>query len=38
MKNVVEDRFKVAEDANYLLMQLSQMKKEIHVTMREFVA
>ena len=38
MKNAFEDRFKAPENKCSLLSQLSQMKKEMHEPMREFVA
>jgi len=38
MKIAFENRFKSAEDEHYLLAQLTQLKKEIHEPMREFVA
>lgn len=33
-----EERFKLPEDAHALLAQLTQLKKESHVPMREFIA
>ncbi len=38
MKNAFEDRFKAPENESSLFFQLSQMKKEMHEPMREFVA
>ena len=38
MKNAFEDRFKAPENECSLLLQLSQMKKEMHEPMREFIA
>ena len=38
MKNTFEDKFKAPENEGSLFFQLSQMKKEIHEPMREFVA
>ena len=38
MKNVFEDRFKTPKNKSSLFFQLSQMKKEMHEPMREFVA
>ena len=38
MKNAFKDIFKALENGCSLLLQLSQMKKEMHKSMREFVA
>ena len=38
MKNVFEDRFKTPKNESSLFFQLSQMKKEMHEPMRDFVA
>lgn len=38
MKNAFEGRFKAPENECSLFSQLSQMKKEMHEPMREFVA
>ena len=38
MKNAFENRFKALENESALFFQLSQMKKEMHEPMREFVA
>lgn len=34
----IEDRFKTVDDGHLLLAQLTQMKKQVHEPMREFVA
>ena len=38
MKNAFENRFKTPEHESSLFFQLSQMKKDMHEPMREFVA
>jgi hypothetical protein len=38
MKNAFKNRFKAPKNESSLLLQLSQMKKEMHEPMREFVA
>ena len=38
MRNAFEARFKSADDEHTLLLQLTQLKKEIHEPMRDFVA
>lgn len=38
IKTRFENRYRTAEDDDTLLVQLTQMKKEIHEPMREFVA
>ena len=38
MQNSFEDRFKSSDDKDTLLLQLTQLKKEIHEPIRDFVA
>ena len=38
MRTTFEDRFKSSKDEHTLLLQLTQLKKEIHEPMRDFVA